>query len=608
MKPWAPVLAVFSSLGLVLTGAGCASGHGRARDAAADEVANDAPTDAPAADGASPDAADGPGVEVTIDAAPKPPPVEGEGTRLVVGGPAYLVGHGLDSCTNAPGVTSDRWCAFARPAADRFELWVLDVTRAAMGAAVACDGTDASCLRLSTHLYKNRMTGYVDHGFNGDTLVYGETTDRGEATTPFLGVIWAWRPGWPAGRSLTSSQGLFCMGHPASDAALCYDNRSGDGQNTNLTVDLYAGHLPAAGASGLPKVDTLVLETPTDPPGAPPRWRADLSPDGQYVAWSTRSAASAVETLHVSQLGAPAVPVVVATDVSEWAISADTGAWYWLAGYNYDVAGAPAGTLERDVFPNGGVTTLATGVGELGAVGDRGLWFRAGVTTQVGTLRFVPDSAALASATTIDTDVLTVLDHALQGVGTRFLYSKTYTTTRPGTDPATAPALTLLDLYVAPTPGGVPCVVSASPTALAAAFGPGGGSVLWARRDAVTGDVAGVATSVSSCQSSVFSTHLASLLPSGDTGVVTLEDLDPAANEATLRYAPVVDGAVGQSVLVETRAVAVVAPFAAAPPTVAFTVSAGGPADGLYLFTPPPASADAGTAGDGAATDAGGGS
>jgi hypothetical protein len=583
-----------------LASAGCAGGRGRARDASVD---GDAPAaDTGAGDADASDAQPGAGPEGGADAAPKPPPVAGQGAALVVPGTAFLVGHGLDSCTNARPAAGDRWCAFARPGGDRWELWVLDVTKAAAGGVVACDGTDASCLRLSTHLYESQMTGLVDHGFNGDTLIYGETPDPGESSNPFLGVIWAWRPGWPAGRSLTSSQGLFCTGHPTSDAALCFDNRSGDGQIADLTVDLLAGRLPAAGASGLPKMDALVLVTPTDAPGAPARWRAELSPDGQYVGWSTRSATDVVETLHAYQLGAKSEPVIVAKDVSQWAISADGAAWYWLAGYNYDVAGAPSGTLTRDVFPGGGApTTLATGVGELGAVGDRGLWLRADVTAQVGTLRFLPDRLAPATVTTIDTKVLTVLDHAPDGA--RFLYAKTYAAS-PG--PSSGPSATLLDLYLSmgATAADPACVVSASASALGAAFAPGGSSVLWGRLDAVTGAEEGVATSASSCQSTVFSTSLAGLLPAGAAGVAYLEALDEAANEATLRYASIVKGGLGRGVLVETRAATVVAALADAPPAVAFTVSTGGPDDGLYLYTPP-ASADAGADEDAATADAG---
>jgi hypothetical protein len=610
MKRPAPVSVVACFVGCVvgLVGAGCGGGPGRARDGSSDgEVGGDAPPEEAQASDAGGAAGDG----ATADAAPKPPPVAAEGSRHVVPGAAFLVGHGLDSCTNASAPGGDRWCAFARPAGDYNELWVLDVTKAAAG-GVACDGSDASCLRLSTRLYENRATGYGDHGFDGDTLIYGETTDRGAATSPFLGVIWAWRPGWPSGRSLTSSAGLFCMGHPASDAALCFDNRKGDGMIVDLTVDLLAGHLPAAGQSGLPRMDALLLVTPTDAPGAPARWRADLSPDGQYVAWSTRSPTSTVETLHAFQLGTKSEPVVVAQDVSQWAISPDGAAWTWLAGYNYDVTGAPAGTLELAAFPGaGGRATLATAVGDFGAIGASGLWLRANVTAEVGELRVLADRLAPTNVATIDTKVLTVLDHTADG--SRFLYAKTYAQTRLPPATTGAPPPTVLDLYVRGA-GGAPCVVSGVPAALEAAFAPGGDLVVWSLLDAATGGAVGVATGVSSCQSKVFAAHLGGLVPVGDAAIATLEDPDDATREATLRYARVVNGALGPSLLVETRAARVVAAVASDPPALAFTVSAGGPEDGLYLYAPP-AGGDAGTANDGGdggdvngGADAGGGS
>jgi hypothetical protein len=598
MNRWVLVLALVLFVGGA--SAGCAGGHGRARDGAPDgEADGDARPDT---GDAGVEAGDAEGDAGPTDAAPKPPPLAAEGSRQVVPGPAFLVGHGLDSCTNTPAAPGDRWCAFARPAGDYDELWVLDVTKAAAGGAVACDGSDASCLRLSTRLYENRDTGFVDHGFNGDTLIYEETTDRGPGTGAFVGVIWAWRPGWPAGRALTSSEGLYCVGHATSDAALCFDHRSGDGMIADLTVDLLAGPLPAAGTSGLPRMDALLLASPADAPGAPARWRADLSPDGQYVAWSTRSQTDAVETLHAYQLGAKSAAVVVAQDVSQWAISPDGASWYWLAGYNYDVAGAPAGTLERAAFPGGtGRATLATAAGEFGAVGAAGLWLRANVTAQVGELRFMADRMAPAGVATIDTKVLTVLDHTADG--SRFLYAKTYAQARPGSVATGAPPPALLDLYASGPAGGPPCVVSPAPAALEAAFAPGGSLVVWGLRDAVTGDEAGVATSISSCQSKVFATHLANLVPVGDAALATLEDPDQATKEATLRYARVVNGALAPGLLVETRAALVVAAVATEPPAVAFTVHAGGPEDGLYVYTPP-AGGDAGT--DGGAGDANG--
>ena len=541
----------------------------------------DGDADAAEAGPADADADDGDATGDAVDAAPKPPPVAAAGSRLVVPGAAALVGTGLDSCTNAPAASGDRWCAFARPAASRWELWVIDATKAAAGADVACDGTDVSCLRLSGHLFKSRANGFSDSGFNGDTLIYGETPDQGDSTSPFFGVLWAWRPGWTAGRALTSASGLYCVGQRVSDAALCFENRSGDGMITNLTLDLHAGRLSAAAGPVLPKLDTLLVVATTDLPGAPARTQVDLAPDGAYAAWSTRVAMDAVETLYAQKLADGAAPLVVAHDVSQWAISPDGLAWYWLAGYNYDVTGAPAGTLQAAAFPDGSnATMLAAAVGDLSVVNDKGLWFRADVAAQVGTLRWLPDRDVPAGAATVDTKVLTVLDHARDGAP--FLYAKSYTPVRSDTPGA---GFDLVDLYSGAAAGGAPCVVADTPTAVHATIAPAGDVVIWDRYDALTGERQGLSTNVSSCASTPFATRLRAVLPAGDDAYLYLDDADDSADESTLRYARVVNGALAVQQPLQTRAAHVFAPLAPALAAVAYTVATGTAADGLYVST-----------------------
>jgi hypothetical protein len=570
--------ALSSTLALALGATACGGGARRAPDGG--PPPSDASSASDAADtaeaGVATDGADAP------EAPPKPDPVASPASRLVVPGPAALVGHGADSCTNEPGAAGDRWCAFARPAGDYFELWVLDVSKASAGTAVACDGTDASCLRLTQRLYKSRAAGFADFGFNGDTLVYGENPDRGDSTSSFLGVLSAWRPGLAAGHALTSEAGVYCAGRAGSDAVLCFANRAGDGLLKDLTIDLLAGHLATVGASGLPKMDTLLLTSTADAPGAPPRYGFDLSPDGQYVAWSTRAPGDPVEALHASLLDGKGQAIAVARDVSQWAISPDGAAWYWLAGYNYDVAGAPAGTLQTAAFPEGGgPTTLASSVGDFDAVGARGLWLRTGVAAEVGTLQWMADRLAPAVAV-IDAKVLAVLDQARDG--SRFLYAKTFEPVRPAPQALTTTTTDLVDVYVGAPGGAAPCVVSATPAASHALLSPRGDVVLWERYDAATGVGPGLATTVSSCATAPFATRLGGVLPAGDDGYLFLDDADLAAGEATLRYARVVNG--GLAVVdppLQTRAASVFAPLAPALPAVAYTVATGTAADGLYL-------------------------
>jgi hypothetical protein len=571
VNPRSPALGVFLA---GLAAIGC--GGGRAGSDAAPDGADASGGDADEAG----DDAD------ATDASPKAPPMASAESRLVVPGDVTLVGRGQDSCTNQPDAQGDRWCAFARPAGKYNELWVIDVTKVVAGAAVTCDGTDASCVRVTSRLYESRDRGFSDSGFNGDTLIYGETPYPGDATGAFVGVLSAWRPGWTAGRALTSNMGLFCLGQARSDAALCFENRVGDGLVANLTVDLLGGHLSSVEAAGLPKLTTLLLAAITDAPGAPARFGFELSPDGRHVAWSTRTAADPVETLRVLQLESKLDAIVVAKDVSQWAISPDGAAWYWLAAYNYDFAGAPAGTLQTATFPWGGsnATTLATGVGDFAPVGPSGLWFRADVAAQVGTLRWMADRAAPAAVTTVDTKVLGVLDHARDG--SRFLYAKAFAPVRPPPD-TTLPALTLVDLHAGAAAGGAPCAVVDAPEALHAAISPAGDVVVWERYEAATGERRTFATTVSTCASAPFATRLANLLPAGDAGYLYVDD-DEGAGEGTLRYAGIVNGTlVARTPPIQTRAGLVFAPLHPALSAAAYTVRAGTPADGLYLWAGP---------------------
>jgi len=578
MKSW-PALAL-----VALATTACGGGSTRPRDGGASA---DAAPDG-AVDSSTPgDAAD---TGDAVDATPKPPPVSSPQSRLVVPGDATLIGHGADSCTNAPGATGDRWCAFARPDGSVFELWALNVTKAATGAAIVCDGSDPSCLRLSERLFKSRAAGYADAGFNGDTLIYGETNDQGLSGTPFVGTLYGWRPGLAGGRALTSDTGIACVGHARSDAVMCFESRLGDGLQEDLTVDLLAGELASVGADGLPKMDTILLTSTTDAPGAPLRAGFDLSPDGTTIAWSTRTKADAVETLHLSALSGTGAPLVVARDVSRWAIAPDGAAWYWLAGYDYDVTGAPSGTLQTAPFPMGAATTLASAAGDFGAVGA-GLWLRTDVVAEVGTLRWMPDRRSPDTLATVDAKVLAVLDHA--GNGASFLYAKTFVPTRPAPQATTTVTPQLVDLTVGAPGTGAGCVVSATAVALNAAFTPRGDVVVWQRFDMATGTSQGLATTVSSCVTAAFATRLGGLLPASagaEDGYVFLDDADPAAGEGTLRYARVMDGGlVVAEPALQTRAAPV---FASLPSAVAYTVATATAADGLYL-APLPAAAPA---------------
>jgi hypothetical protein len=282
-------------------------------------------------------------------------------------------------------------------------------------------------------------------------------------------------------------------------------------------------------------------------------------------------------------------------------VSPDGRAWYWLAGYDYDVTGAPSGTLETAPFPDGASpVTLATSVGELGTLGAKSLWLRADVSSQLGTLRFLTDRDAPAGAATVDTKVLATLGATDDGA--RFLYAKTYVPIRP--DPITTVAgnRTLTDLYVGSPGAAAPCVVSDAPVALHATLAGAGGLVLWGRYDA-DGHEDGIATSVAKCASQPFASRVAALLPAGPDAFAYGDENDPASGEATLRYAHVVGDSLATATTIQTRAAAVFAPLAPAGlRAVTYTVATGTAADGLYLWVEPAAASV-----DGGAADADGG-
>jgi hypothetical protein len=571
----------FAALLVGLVAAGCGGGGQQGADAA--DVAGAADG---AADGGAPAKSDG-ASDLALDGPPKPPPVTSDGGRLVVPGAASLIGSGPDSCTNQVPPAGDRWCGFARATSTPGvqELWVIDATQAAKGVAIACDGSDTSCVRLSTSVFRDPTKGFANSRFTGDTLTYEEATATSVFTSPFLGPIYAWRPGWSGPRALTTVSGVYCAGHARSDSAFCFENPLGDGVTTPLTIELHAGHLSDAAGSTLPTIDTIILSVGTDPVGATPKFQFGLSPDGSYVVWSTRPTPTGVETLEALKVGADeSLKLMVAADVSQWAIAPDGSQWYWLAGYNYDVTGAPAGTLQAASFPDGaGVTTVAPNVGEFSLVGGAGLWFRANVTAQVGSLDWMADRGAPAAVTTVDTNVLVVFDETQDGAG--FVYAKNFTTLSPVTDSAggASQPFNLVDLYLGSGTGATPCTLADAPTAFQGALLPSGSGVVWERFNQGTGDTEGLETMAKSCTSTQFAARLRKVSPVMDQGLVYLDDSDPAADESTLRYAPIGEGTPGMGTQLQTRAASVFAVLLPALPAVVYTVGAHTPSDGLYI-------------------------
>jgi hypothetical protein len=570
---------------LLLTAASCGDGtKPTPQDGAAapDGRTPDAPD---VSDARGPDAQDG-AAEVRI----APPGL----TRQLVSGHASLVGSGPNTCTNQPGLTDDRWCGFtvAAATAGRYELWVIDATRAAGGVDLKCDGTDAHCLRLSTNAYYDRFVGPGDDGFEGDTLVYKADADP-TATQGFVGPVYAWRPGWPAGRKLTSPTGVVCSGHKTQPVALCLQNRVQNAAG-DVSYDLVAGPLPAADDAPLPEIETLLATAGTDRVGAD-QFQVGLSPDGAYVAWSARPTPDGQETLKTQKIADATTRQTVATNVSSWEISRDGTRWLWLRAFNHDDL-VPSGTLEIATFPDGAdVSTLAPSVSNYQGVGDNGVLYRDNVVHTLGDLRLMPDRAAPATTTLVDQMVAAVL--ATSDDATTIVYSKTLTAVGNDVFAWTAALAT-------------PCTVWAAPSASSTAYLMAGNRVVvWAQEDVMSQVVSVAATPIASCATATFGPNLLRWLPFGDDRVVFLDEAAGGATTGILRATQVGDtSATGPGTPLAAAVDPVYAPVyaqaASATPAVLYTVGTQATEAGLYIYAgtllgepSPPSDAGIGDAG-----------
>jgi hypothetical protein len=373
-------------VGAVALIAGCSGASG-----AADGPVPDAAVGADGADAAGPaDAGSTPDLieeEVGTFELPRVPADPGLTHRLVEG-PAVLVG-GDAGCSHDATATGDRWCAFSRAAGATTELWVIDVTRAAGGAAIACDGSSPSCLRLTSNLWTGEPlfgpSHPTAHRFEGDTLLFHADGALGPGKV-YQGVVWAWRPGWSAARAITGPHALLCSGEHRTTAVLCFDEALVESTGPGFfdrpilrELDLTAG-IVVESTGRLPVV-TRVRNADGD--GA---WRTRFSQDGATLAFSNVATAGATEALSVIRTAdaGKAPPTMVLPDVAEWEIAHDGAKLYYLTGYDRARGDRASGTLSLADFPSGAnATPLVNSVRSfdlLGAAGevfsdvDRGLF------------------------------------------------------------------------------------------------------------------------------------------------------------------------------------------------------------------------------------------
>jgi len=499
----------------------------------------------------------------TLDA--EPPFVAPDGTRRLVSSSATLIGSGSDSCTNQPGATGDRWCAFLVPSqtAGRFGLWVFDATQAASGADFACDGSDARCLAIATDAFHLDGDGSLDGGFAGDTLLYR----RGPDATIADGPIWAWRPGWASGRELITGLGTSCFAAPTYASAFCLRTSPSAAAETEAS-DLVAGLLESPNDGPFPLVETIVTSAPSDPANTSADFELGFSPDGSWVAWSTTGVPSA-QGLKAKKIGDQSAPIAVATDVSRWQMLGES-AWLWLRAYTDDII-RPTGTLETAAFPDGtGVTTLEAKVADYEPVGAKGLLVRANVADQVGQLSYIADLAAPATSVLLDQGVRAVIGRSADA--SIVIYSKVSTAVG-------------VDLYAWSESLATPCTLTSTPQAFQLARLMAAEQVIvWAQRDVFSQEVTGAITTLATCTTQSFGQDLLQTMAASDGRLLFIDGAPSGSTSGMLRVATIVaDGAPAGIPL--QRNVDLFSPVA--PGAVVYTVPGDAASRGLYIYTGP---------------------
>ena len=373
---------------------GAASDAGAGGDGSSDVVVVDARADAapPDVSFALPDAAPPPDFAPPPVALPLPPGVPPP--RRLLQGEDRMAGEGQSACSEPATPTADRFCVFYRAGAapGATELWVINLSKAAAGKVPACDGSSPDCVRLTSTLWTGAPVGGpshpYSHQFSGDTLFFYADSAAGPLQL-YHGPVYAWRPGWPSPRSVTSPAGLMCFGHPRVPVAFCLDALSGDAMMPD-SFELRVGSLAEIPAGPLPSLGRFrVLRA-----GGARGWQAGFSPDGRTFAISSPDPDPSIEVLRavpVAGVGSQA-PTEVLHGATNWAISNDGKRIYYMREDAPDQLGLyaadfPAGTGEIKL---GGRTEYYELRGE-GAT-DEGVAFITSLGPDYGAFRFIRDS------------------------------------------------------------------------------------------------------------------------------------------------------------------------------------------------------------------------
>ncbi len=555
--------------------------------------------------------------------APLPPPVTAPGSVRVVGGSLHLLQKGAP-CSGDVASPTDVWCAFVAPsplAPATNTLYVINISAASAGAAITCGGpnVDPNCLSLTPAFAEDTTHPAL---FQGNTLVYYDGT-----LTPY-----GWRPGMLNGRALalvtaTSGDIHDCMPGRTGDSIGCLQDvpapptpaggaggaagtagaggvaqaagGSGGGggvagasgaagaggaavvtPSTSIYSDLLVGHVGPA-SPVLPRVTTVISGDTSD---AVQRfkWRI-VGTAGDRIAWSTRAVPGGPEILNVQTIGDDTTRLVVATNVSQWTVSADASRWAWLSAYNYDTSN-PSGTLQLQGFAAGAApATVMTNVASFAFTVGMGMY----ALSDSGTLFGIVDPVNAPMVTVaVDQGVVGVVTQSRQG---HLAYLKNYDF-----------VFRLIDLYVKKFDGtGTSCTLDRSMevpfgNSLAPRFLPGGGAVAWARVSNLDSTdprlmAAGRLTDLATCASVTVDPDIVAMGTFGDGALILTDAFD--GNSGTLVVQGLVGGnalAPGANTVVQTRMNSSLSlyPFLN---VLVYTVGVGDPSDGLYVYPIPPA-------------------
>jgi hypothetical protein len=360
----ASIWIALGGLGLAVTlAAGCEGSSGSKKP-----VGDAAPPSSGGPDGNLPAPGNGLGGKGgSTDAAPMievhppeaPPPIGPDKLKILDNG-ATLVGGISVACSYGPASTASkvRWCAFAKPGAtlSTLELWVFNMSK--LPAKPKCDGSSADCIKLTSNLFGGvPQDGGPQfpsaHRFYGDTLMYYADA-KSKPSDTYNGPIYAWQPGWPAGKKISATSDAFqCVGITRASVALCLENVKFDA--TPITFDLTAGRI-----DGDKPVQQIANIVPAHPTTMASQWQTTFTSDGKYFLYSAASpgvagGAQTPETLYyleTDKIGVEPPKKVGEAGISSWDISPDYTKWFYLRDFNYSRT-QPSGTLWMADFPSG---------------------------------------------------------------------------------------------------------------------------------------------------------------------------------------------------------------------------------------------------------------